>query len=65
MVTRDTVDEDIYEMQQRKAKMNAAILDTDGTKSKEVENEEVKRMLQGAVDRYLQTPSADKTASSV
>ena len=50
MVTMDTVDDDIYEMQQRKTKMNAAILETGDFK---VENEEIKSMLQNQLDRFL------------
>lgn len=55
LVTEDTVDADIYEMQERKAKMNAAILDSGAPRksNKRGEEEEVKRMLQKTVDRYL------------
>ena len=43
MVTKDTVDHDIYEMQQRKSEMNAAIMGRDGgwnakTAAKEKQN---------------------------
>lgn len=63
MVAADTVDSDIYDMQQRKAKMNAAILETgDGNKGlKKSEEEEVQKMLQKTVDRYLLSPGGKKT----
>lgn len=56
MVTMDTVDDDIYEMQQRKTKMNAAILEKGGTTpqdEKKKDNAEIKSMLQNQLDRYL------------
>lgn len=40
MITEDTVDADIYRMQERKAKMNAAILEDDAKKKKKKGKEE-------------------------
>jgi L-asparaginase/Glu-tRNA(Gln) amidotransferase subunit D len=57
MVTMDTVDEDIFHMQERKTQMNAAILENGGTLStaaeKKRESEEIKSMLQNQLNRYL------------
>jgi SWI/SNF-related matrix-associated actin-dependent regulator 1 of chromatin subfamily A len=56
LVSKDTVDEDIYGMQQRKAMMNAAIMDNgstakEGTKEKDA-------VMRAAVDRFLKSPKA-------
>ena len=66
MVTENTVDSDIYAMQERKATMNAAILnEEDGSgsgrpASKAAEKKEdaraINSMLQSAMDRYLKSP---------
>lgn len=59
MVAEDTVETDIHAMQERKAKMNAAILENETTgkkagKNKKVQEEkEVSNILQTAMDRYL------------
>ena len=60
LVSKSTVDEDIYCMQERKAKMNAAIMDAPGSKSTNWETEK-RLVLQTAVDRYLRNapPSQD------
>ena len=55
LVCKDTVDADIYEMQERKSKMNAAIMES-STEAKK----ERKDMLQTAVNRFLSSPAADK-----
>jgi len=64
MVTKDTVDDDIYEMQQRKTKMNAAILEQGGSieaaDEKKRDNEEIKNMLQHQLDRYLSSATSHK-----
>jgi len=54
MVTENTVDADIYKMQERKAEMNAAILETktSGAKQKKEETKEMNSMLKNAVTRY-------------
>jgi SWI/SNF-related matrix-associated actin-dependent regulator of chromatin subfamily A containing DEAD/H box 1 len=49
LVASDTVDSDIYKMQEKKAKMNAAIM---GSAEKNMKRE----LLQSAVDRYLTSP---------
>jgi len=51
------VDEDIYQMQQRKAKMNAAIMESGSDWDKEASKERGD-LLQSAVDRFLQSPGA-------
>ena len=55
LVTQGTVDEDIYNMQDRKAKMNAAIME-----SKD-ERQERKAMLKAAVDRFIDSPHKRET----
>lgn len=53
MITEDTVDADIYKMQQRKAKMNAAIMDSKTkTSDKKTDAKEIKAILDMAVSRY-------------
>jgi hypothetical protein len=65
LVTQDTVDNDIFEMQERKAKMNAAIMENNGSSSSSTSSEWSKQaqqdVLRTAVDRYLKSPP---TASS-
>ena len=56
MVAKDCVDEDIYNMQQRKARMNAAIMDNPSTTSSDLVKEQ-RQTLNQAVDRYLKSPS--------
>ncbi len=52
MVTENTVDADIYKMQQRKAKMNEAIMESKTVKDRKREAEEVQAILKMAVSRY-------------
>jgi SWI/SNF-related matrix-associated actin-dependent regulator 1 of chromatin subfamily A len=54
LVSKETVDEDIYGMQQRKAMMNAAIMDN-GSTAKEAPKEKA-ALLRTAVDRFLKSP---------
>ena len=49
MVAKDTVDADIYMMQERKSKMNAAIMGKNNNSDKK----ERREMLQTAVNRFL------------
>jgi hypothetical protein len=58
LVSKDTVDEDIYAMQQRKAKMNAAIMGSDAEWNKQTK-EDKKQMLETAVSRFLKSPSTN------
>lgn len=52
MVTENTVDADIYQMQERKAQMNAAILQTKSSAAKKkAEMDEMKSILDKAVER--------------
>ena len=59
LVAADTVDADIYEMQQRKARMNAAIMDSDWNKEEAKAAKD--QVLQTAVDRFLSQSPADPT----
>lgn len=63
MVSKDTVDEDIYAMQQRKAKMNAAILESSSSDWNKEAAKEKAIVLQTAVDRFLRSPMS-KAASA-
>jgi len=61
MVTKDTVDEDIYAMQERKAKMNAAIMESNGAGSAATQFNsaaEKDNVLKTAVARYNATAAA-------
>jgi SWI/SNF-related matrix-associated actin-dependent regulator 1 of chromatin subfamily A len=61
MVTAGTVDEDIYKIQERKARMNNAIMEEEGRsnnqKKKINENEEMCRLANAAVERFLKSPT--------
>jgi SWI/SNF-related matrix-associated actin-dependent regulator 1 of chromatin subfamily A len=59
MVSKETVDEDIYAMQQRKAKMNAAIMENDSEWNKKARTER-DDVLQTAVDRFLKSPPVNR-----
>ena len=63
MVSKDTVDDDIFAMQQRKAKMNAAIMDSDPEWNKRTNNDK-QIVLKTAVDRFLMSPSATTRRST-
>jgi SWI/SNF-related matrix-associated actin-dependent regulator 1 of chromatin subfamily A len=58
MVAKNSVDADIYEMQERKAKMNAAIMESNSEKIQK------KEMLQHAMDRYLSKDDNSKDMSN-
>jgi SWI/SNF-related matrix-associated actin-dependent regulator of chromatin subfamily A containing DEAD/H box 1 len=70
LVTQDTVDNDIFEMQERKAKMNAAIMENNNSNNNNNKNESSKwndkqvqqHVLRTAVDRYLKSPPSAATA---
>jgi len=50
----DTVDSDIYEMQDRKSKMNAAIMESaPSTKPPNQDKKERKELLQAVVNRFV------------
>lgn len=55
LVTSDSVDESIYNMQQRKAKMNEAIMGSSADWKKFAEKEK-KIVMEEAVQRYLKSP---------
>jgi SWI/SNF-related matrix-associated actin-dependent regulator 1 of chromatin subfamily A len=61
LVSSDTVDSDIYKMQERKAKMNAAIMDSSSNVS---EKNMKKELLQSAVNRYLTSPEGKSVLPS-
>ena len=72
LVTEGTVDNDIYDMQERKAKMNAAILESGGedkTKAsakkaaKKSDTAEVNNIIDNAVSRYFASPKEMKKTS--
>jgi hypothetical protein len=67
MVTMHTVDDDIYKMQQRKTKMNAAILEKGGSiessEEKKRDNAEIKSMLQNQLDRYLSNKNGGEVST--
>lgn len=74
-MTENTVDADIYKMQERKAKMNAAILENGSTSngqkvevsngkkiSTKEESKEISNMVQSAIDRLLSSPVSKKVS---
>jgi SWI/SNF-related matrix-associated actin-dependent regulator 1 of chromatin subfamily A len=61
LVAKDTVDDDIYAMQQRKALMNAAIMDNGSTAKEGPKQKDA--VLQTAVDRFLKSPKAKRSQS--
>ncbi len=62
MVTQNTVDEDIYSIQERKARMNEAIMEEGGKKNSKnsKENEEKCAIVQAAVEKFLKSPKRSK-----
>ena len=52
MITEDTVDSDIFKMQERKSQMNEVILDSDSKARKSQESAEMSQILEMAVSRY-------------
>jgi len=56
LVAKDTVDQDIHSMQERKAKMSAAIMESSDFESKN----ERDNVLKTAVDRFLSSPLGHK-----
>ena len=59
LVAKDTVDEDIYDMQQRKALMNSAIMDNEQDFNKYAQ-EEKKVIERNAIERVLKSRPADR-----
>ena len=58
LVSKDTVDEDIYDMQQRKALMNSAIMDNEQDFNKYAQ-EEKKVIEKTLMERFLKSPATD------
>ena len=52
MVTKDTVDEDIYKIQERKSKMNDAIMEKQNSKN---DSAEMCSLANAAIERFLET----------
>ena len=64
MVTEGTVDEDIYKMQERKESMNEAIMEKGGGKKKKSnDNEEMARMANAALERFIKKSPVRPTSS--
>lgn len=63
MVTRGTVDEAIYSLQERKERMNEAIMDEKGNTKKAGDNNDIKEIMKQAVDGFLKSPKGKKTAA--
>lgn len=59
LVAKDTVDQDIHSMQERKAKMSAAIMESSSSNF-ETKNER-ENVLKAAVDRFMSSPSGRRT----
>lgn len=62
LVARDTVDQDIHQMQQRKIKMSRVIMETNGDATKlnstgKSDANEKNQVLQTALNRFLQSPA--------
>jgi len=54
MITKGTVDEDIYHMQERKTSLNTAILESSKKNGpSKAEDEDLKNLLRAAVNRFL------------
>jgi len=65
MVTEGTVDEDIYKMQERKESMNEAIMEKGGGKKKKSnDNEEMARMANAALERFIKKSPVRPTSST-
>lgn len=67
LVAKDTVDADIYEMQERKSKMNAAIMDNHTTSSNDAAEakKERKAMMQSVVEKFLSPSAKQKPETAV
>ena len=65
MVTEGTVDEDIYKIQERKSRMNDAIMEEEGSDSKKSnESDEMCRLANAAVERFLKSPKWERKIMS-
>ena len=65
MVTEGTVDEDIYKIQERKSKMNDAIMEKGNDKKQnKSESTEMCRLANAAVERFLKSPIKSSTCSN-
>lgn len=56
MVTRGTVDETIYSLQERKEKMNEAIMDEKGNAKQAGGGEDMKEIMKSVVGNFLKSP---------
>lgn len=57
MVTKGTVDEAIYSLQERKEKMNKAIMDEKGNTEKAGSNNDMNEIMTSVVDNFLKSPT--------
>merc|ERR1712127_1119619 len=64
MVCGGTVDEDIYSIQERKARMNEAIMEGAKRGKKSSDNAEICRLANAAVERFLKSPTRPAKAST-
>jgi len=66
MVCGGTVDEAIYSIQERKARMNEAIMEDGGgaNKKKPKANDEMSRLANAAVESFLKSPTRSAVAAT-
>ena len=64
LVSRDTVDDDIYQMQERKREMNAAIMESDSSSWAKNETKEKSAVLSSAMSRFLKSPAIARSKPS-
>ena len=65
MVTKGSVDEAIYSLQERKERMNEAIMDEKGNTKKSGDNDDIKEIMRAAVDGYMKSPQATTKTKSM
>lgn len=64
MVTKGTVDEAIYSLQERKERMNEAIMDEKGNTKKSGDNDDIKEIMKAAVNDFLKSPQGKTPAKT-
>jgi hypothetical protein len=62
LVSLETVDEDIFKMQEKKVKMNAAIMESSNAAT---ESQEKKELLRAVVHRFMKSPEGTRVQSSI
>ncbi len=63
MVTKGTVDEDIYSIQERKARMNKAIMEESGKKNSKKESQELCTIAMNAVETFKRSKVDDEAGA--